>query len=81
MLGRAACLLTTDVIIAFPILFTVFGIGALSDAVKNMRVFSNPGKMSPLDWMQLHLSSMLGVFIASTTAFTVNAAYFLPWFT
>ncbi|MDO8367763.1 MAG: hypothetical protein Q7T20_13260, partial [Saprospiraceae bacterium] len=35
--------------------------------------------MHPLDWMQLHLGTMLGAFTASTTAFTVNSAYFLPW--
>lgn len=80
MLGRAASLLHTDVFIAFPILFTVFGIGAISDAVKNIKIFSNPSGMSPNDWMRLHLSSMLGAFIASTTAFTVNAAHFLPWY-
>lgn len=80
MIGRSAWLLKTEVTIAFPILFGVFGIGALSDSVKNIRLFSKPDQFNPNDWMKLHLNSMLGAFIASTTAFTVNVAHGLPWY-
>ena len=79
MVGWAGWLLSMNVNIAFPILFTVFGAGALKDTVKNYRIFSNWENMSKFQWMELHLVSMLGAFIASTTAFTVNAAPFLPW--
>lgn len=65
--------------IAFPILFGVFGIISLSDTKVNWRVFRNPETLHRLDWMRLHAGTMLGAFTASTTAFTVNAAHFLPW--
>jgi hypothetical protein len=35
--------------------------------------------MQKFDWIRLHTSTMLGAFTASSTAFTVNAAPFLPW--
>ena len=65
--------------IAIPILFAVFATSALTDTVRNWKVFTNPAKLHRLDWMRLHASTMIGAFIASTTAFTVNAAHFLPW--
>jgi len=79
MLGMSAWHLVAGTMIAFPILFGVFGLMCASDTWVNWKSFSNPSALHPLDWMQLHLSTMLGAFIASTTAFTVNAAHFLPW--
>ena len=64
---------------AFPILFGVFGLMSLADTAENWRVFTKPNRLHRLDWMHLHLGTMLGAFTASTTAFTVNAAPFLPW--
>lgn len=66
--------------IAFPILFAVFGGMALSDTVQNLRLFSRPAAVEKLAWYRLHVGTMLGAFTASTTAFTVNAAHFLPWY-
>ena len=66
--------------IALPILFAVFGMMSLADAARNRKIFSAPETMGRLDWMRLHTSTMLGAFTASTTAFTVNAAHFLPWY-
>lgn len=79
MLGNALVLFLTKTNIAFPILFGVFGIGALSDCLKNVRAYSASEHKSRTFWLQLHLQSMLGAFIASTTAFTVNTGHFLPW--
>ena len=64
---------------AFPILFGVFGIMSLSDTFQNWKVFTRPQLLHRLDWMRLHTTTMIGAFTASTTAFTVNAAHFLPW--
>lgn len=65
--------------IAIPILFAVFAVMALTDTRQNIIVFRRPALYQRLDWMRLHASTMLGAFTASTTAFTVNAAHFLPW--
>lgn len=67
-------------VIAFPILFGVFGLMSLIDTRVNWRVFSNPAVLHRLDWMRLHSSTMLGAFTASTTAFTVQTVHFLPWY-
>lgn len=64
---------------AFPILFGVFGLMSLGDTWENWRVFTKPHLLHRFDWMRLHLGTMLGAFTASTTAFTVNSAPFLPW--
>lgn len=80
MVGRSVWLLRTDIMIAFPILFGVFGAGAINDAIKNIRIFSKSVQFKPNDWLKLHLNSMLGAFIASTTAFTVNVAHGIPWY-
>ncbi len=64
----------------FPVLFAIFGLMGLSGARLNYRYFSRPAVVHPLDWYQLHVGSMLGAFTASTTAFTVNSAHFLPWY-
>jgi hypothetical protein len=37
-------------------------------------------QLAPMVWYKLHVATMLGAFTASTTAFTVNAAHFLPWY-
>jgi hypothetical protein len=79
MLGMSAWHFQLGSMIAFPILFAVFGMGALSDTWKNYRQFLRAADFHKLDWMKLHTASMLGAFTASTTAFTVNAAHFLPW--
>lgn len=79
MLRQALFLLHGDNM-AFPILFAVFGFISLADTWENWRVFTKPQSLQRLDWMRLHQGTMLGAFAASTTAFTVNAAPFLPWF-
>ncbi len=67
-------------VIAIPVLFAVFGLMCLDDTANNWKVFRAPAALHRLDWMALHKTTMLGAFIASTTAFTVNAAHFLPWY-
>lgn len=79
MLGMAVWHFSAGAMIAFPILFGVFGTMCAMDTWTNWKSFSNPAALHRLNWLQLHLSTMLGAFIASTTAFTVNAAHFLPW--
>jgi FtsH-binding integral membrane protein len=79
MLTMSAWHLKQGTMVAFPILFGVFGGMALGDSLRNWRVFRAPALLHRLDWMRLHSSTMLGAFTASTTAFTVNAAHFLPW--
>lgn len=66
--------------IAIPVLFAVFGAMCLGDTATNWKVFRAPATLHPLDWLDLHKTTMLGAFTASTTAFTVNAAHFLPWY-
>ncbi len=79
MLGMSAWHFNAGTMIAFPILFGVFGIMSLADTRVNWRVFAKPRLLHRLDWMRLHAGTMIGAFTASTTAFTVNAAHFLPW--
>ena len=79
MLGMAAWHFNEGTMVAIPILFSVFGTMSMFDVRQNWRVFSQPQLLKRLDWMALHTSTMLGAFTASTTAFTVNAAHFLPW--
>ncbi len=77
--GMSAWHFYAGTMIAFPILFGVFGAMSLADTRQNWRVFRRPAALHRLDWMRLHSGTMLGAFTASTTAFTVNAAHFLPW--
>lgn len=63
-----------------PILFGVFGLAGLLDTFRNTRLFLHAETMHRLDWYRMHVASMLAAFTASTTAFTVNAAPFLPWY-
>ena len=79
MLGMSAWHFNAGTMIAFPILFGVFGFMSLADTRMNWRVFTKPRLLHRLDWMRLHAGTMIGAFTASTTAFTVNAAHFLPW--
>lgn len=79
MLSMSAWHFAAGSMIAFPILFAVFGTGSAFDVRTNWKTFSKPAALHRLDWMRLHLGTMLGAFTASTTAFTVNAAHFLPW--
>lgn len=79
MLAMASYLVSRASNPAFPILFAVFGIGTLIDIPSIYRKFRDPNAVHPLDWQLLHTQTMIGAFIASTTAFTVNAAHFLPW--
>jgi uncharacterized membrane protein len=79
MLGMSGWLITQDANPAFSVLFGIFGFMSAADTRINLKTFSNPGALHRLDWLRLHLSTMLGAFTASTTAFTVNAAPFLPW--
>lgn len=79
MLWRAATLANGENI-AFPILFGIFGLGATADTVKFLKNYLRAASVHKLDWYRFHVSDMLGAFTASTTAFTVNAAHFLPWY-
>lgn len=80
MSGKAFWHFEHGTMIAFPILFAVFGGSALVDTVRNLRLFLHPERVERMSWYRLHVSTMLGAFTASTTAFTVNAATFLPWY-
>lgn len=80
MLSMSAWHFAAGTMIAFPILFGVFGTMCALDTWKNWKIFNNPEILHKLDWMRLHLTTMLGAFTASTTAFTVNVApEFMPW--
>jgi FtsH-binding integral membrane protein len=82
MLGRTiAHFLTGGDEPIVPILFGVFGVAALSDVRRNIRMFRKAATVHRLDWYRLHVNSMLGAFTASTTAFMVNvASASLPWY-
>jgi hypothetical protein len=80
MLGMSTWHFIQGTMIAFPILFLVFGLGAAGDVSKNIKMFSKPENFDKIAWLKLHVSSMLSAFTASTTAFTVNSADFLPWY-
>lgn len=80
MLWRAVGHFMDGSMVAFPILFAVFGGMSLWDTWRNIRFFRPNAWVQKLDWYRLHVSSMIGAFMASSTAFTVNAATFLPWY-
>jgi uncharacterized membrane protein len=72
---------TNDDSTVFAILFGVFGIGALSNAVGMMRMFWKAPSLQRIDWYKAHISTMMGAMSASTTAFLVNtASAVLPWY-
>jgi len=72
-----------DFPISVSILFGVFGFFMAAEVPQMWKVYSNPSK-NKLDWFRIHIGSMMGAFIASCTAFTVNAVPHLPmlvkWF-
>lgn len=80
MLSAATWHYTQGSNVAFPILFGVFGFGALNDARQAAKLFANAQQLDGRWWMKLHISSMFAAFTASTTAFAVNAADFAPWY-
>ncbi|HMX40254.1 MAG TPA: hypothetical protein PKD78_08000 [Saprospiraceae bacterium] len=79
MLGMAVWHFQQGSPVAFSVLFAVFGSMCVADTRQNWKMFSEPQAMHRLNWMRAHAQTMLGAFTASTTAFTVNAATFLPW--
>ncbi len=64
----------------FSVLFCVFGLVGMKDAYNWWRKTADTKSLSALDWLVEHKSSMLGAFMASTTAFTVNVGQALPWY-
>lgn len=80
MLGMAVWHFFQGTMIAFPVLFGVFGLATTLDFATGLRCFLHPERLHRLDWYRMHVGAMLGAFTASTTAFTVNAAPFLPWY-
>ena len=57
--------------ISVPILFGVFGIVSVAEVPKMWHKYKNPTD-DKSEWFRLHIGSMMGAFIASCTAFTVN---------
>ncbi|MCC6460820.1 MAG: hypothetical protein IT260_10150 [Saprospiraceae bacterium] len=80
MSGMALSLSREGAALAFTLLFGVFGGASLLDVAGHLPKLLRPERLHRLDWLRVHVASMLGAFIASTTAFTVNAAPFLPWY-
>lgn len=79
MVLRAAQNWTNDGELIFSVLFVAFGIMALKDGIRHLRRLLDFSKISKQIWYKVHISNMLGGFIASTTAFTVNMGQSLPW--
>lgn len=61
------------------ILFSVFGFFSIKDARAFIKVIPNALADSRW-WFMYHINSMFAAFMASTTAFAVNAASFAPWY-
>ena len=80
MLSMAVWSYTKGSEIALVILFAAFGSAVLKDTYENFQHFLNPDNYSPVLWLKWHVASMLGAFTASSTAFTVNTAHYLPWY-
>jgi uncharacterized membrane protein len=80
MVGMSVYLLRQPELLPFTILFGVFGSGSIADGIKWWQHLRKIEQIQPMKWLELHTSSMIGSFIASTTAFTVNVAHFLPWY-
>ncbi len=79
MMGAAIFYYIKGANIAFVILFGVFGFASMLDGRFFLRLLKVPN-LDKRFWFQLHLNSMFAAFIASTTAFAVNAADFAPWY-
>lgn len=80
MLGKSLGYAVAGTPMALAVLFGIFGFAAVLDTGATLRCFIYPQRMHRLDWYRMHVGSMLGAFTAATTAFTVNAASFLPWY-
>lgn len=80
MMFAAVWYLGQNVSIAISILFAVFGLFTMLDACEYRRYLDVPYQLDKRWWLRLHVLSMFAALIASTTAFTVNAAHYLPWY-
>lgn len=65
--------------IVFSVLFAFFGTSTLINGIKNLLRVMDFDKITKQVWYKIHIDNMLGGFIASTTAFTVNTGQSLPW--
>ena len=69
--------------ISITIIFAVFGIACLAEFPRQWKRLSTP-LTDKKEWFRIHIGAMMGAFIASMTAFTVNAVPWLPdlvkWF-
>lgn len=79
MMLRAVQNWADDGELIFSILFAVFGVMTLKDGIKHLKRLLDFSEISKQIWYKVHISNMLGGFIASTTAFTVNTGQSLPW--
>lgn len=79
MMLRAVQNWADDGELIFSVLFVVFGVMTLKDGIKHLKRLLDFSKISKQIWYKVHISNMLGGFIASTTAFTVNTGQSLPW--
>jgi multisubunit Na+/H+ antiporter MnhB subunit len=79
MLLRAVQNWADDGELIFSILFAVFGISTFKNGIQSAGRLLDFSKISKQIWYKVHISNMLGGFIASTTAFTVNTGQSLPW--
>ncbi|MFM2267537.1 MAG: hypothetical protein RL757_978 [Bacteroidota bacterium] len=82
MMAKGASGMFGSQIEAISILFAAFGFLTFTSGLGTHRAFSNSEKQHSLDWLLLHVRLMMVAFIASTTAFAVNAKFLqtLPWF-
>lgn len=61
------------------ILLCVFGAITFPHVIRCRRIL-RASDIDPRWWLLLHVNSMFGAFIASTTAFAVNAMAIAPWY-
>lgn len=62
---------------AFGFLAIIFGSGGILLVISRIRAFLKPSA-EPKAWLFNHIGSMMGAFIASITAFSVNVLTFMP---
>lgn len=79
MVNAAVWYYLRGVNMALPILFGVFGTIVLASSL-TFRRFLVAGNIPPRWWLRIHIKAMMGAFVASTTAFTVNAINFVPFY-
>lgn len=69
--------------ISITIIFGVFGVACLAEFPGQWKRLRTP-LTDKMEWFRIHIGAMMGAFIASVTAFTVNAVPWLPdllkWF-